>query len=67
MSINKSDYIKAINWEQFKNFNGIQSDFIINKFIGILNIEHKESYPAILFPQLFKDILYRKFTNGKKI
>lgn len=66
MSINKSDYIKAINWEQFKNFNGIQSDFIINKFIGILNIEHKESYPAILFPQLFKDILYRKFTNGKK-
>ena len=32
MSINKSDYIKAINWEQFKNFNGIQSDFIIGMF-----------------------------------
>lgn len=51
MSINKADYIKAVNWDQFRDFNGIQSDFIVNKMFDILNIEHKDSYPAIFFPK----------------
>ena len=43
MSINKADYIKAVNWDQFRDFNGIQSDFIVNKMFDILNIEHKDT------------------------
>lgn len=65
MSINKADYIKAVNWDQFRDFNGIQSDFIVNKMFDILNIEHKDSYPAIFFPKTFISKLHRKFYNGK--
>lgn len=66
MKTSKFAFTKAVNWTQFKEFNGIQSDFIVDKIIDILNIEHTNSYPVILFPKSFKDLLHKKFINGKK-
>lgn len=66
VKMEKTDFVKKVNWEFFKSENSIKSDYIIDKIIDVLNIENTNNYPLILFPKSFKDKLNRDFICGKR-
>ena len=41
----KTDFVKKVNWKFFKSENSIKSDYIIDKIIDVLNIEITKNYP----------------------
>lgn len=66
MSIDRTKFIKNVNWDSFKETNGIQSDYIVDGIIEVLEMEHRNGYPAIFFPESFKRKLNQKFIFGRK-